>query len=205
MARFTQNTIAMAMILVMVFIARPSSVMGQSIDENKAAQVKAGYLVNFLRFARWPEQAFADDESPLVIVIVEPDPLARVLDQMVRRLKVADRSVVVHRVSWPERRDYNSHDQFARARHEARAAMRQAHLLLLPSEQLDRAAELLSAIGDAPVLTVGDGPVFMSAGVMLGFELERHRIVFHANAERIRESPVRVSSRLLSLARVHEP
>ncbi|WP_182867927.1 YfiR family protein [Stieleria mannarensis] len=58
-------------------------------------KVKVAYLYNFLRYVRWPETAYTDEASPMVIGIIDGDPHARLLNQVAAKKKARGRQIVV--------------------------------------------------------------------------------------------------------------
>jgi len=69
----------------------------------------------------------------------------------------------------------------------------------------ERAQAIASSLADAPVFTVGDDPAFAEAGLILAFEMVDNRVRFVVNANAADNSPLRVSSRLMEVARVIRP
>lgn len=197
-----------ARILLLLAVAAAGAALpearAQPVDEEKAAKVKSAYLVNFLRFSEWPDSAFSNPGDPVVIVVLGEDPLGAALDAVAREVRVDDRPVAVRRLQWPDRRSHRRAEDFDAAVAQTVEAIRQGHLLLLSDSLRDQGGSILKAVGDAPVLTVGDGETWMQFGAALALELERGKIVFHANPRAIKTLSVSVSSRLLSLAKLYE-
>ena len=51
-------------------------------------QLKAVFLFNFAEFVRWPEQAFPEPHSPLVIGILGDDPFGEYIDHLTAGEKI---------------------------------------------------------------------------------------------------------------------
>jgi hypothetical protein len=73
--------------------------------------------------------------------------------------------------------------------------------VFLPATSGVRASRLLSAVGDRPILTVGESAGFVQAGGLINFLVDDNRVVFEIDLERVSASPVKLSSHLLKLAR----
>jgi YfiR/HmsC-like len=61
---------------------------------------------------------------------------------------------------------------------------------------------ILGEVRGAPVLTVGDGDTFPRRGGIVGLIIEDGRMRFAINPDAAQRSGVRLSSKLLSLARL---
>jgi hypothetical protein len=70
--------------------------------------------------------------------------------------------------------------------------------------QLDgeRVADLLAAVGAAPVLTISDYEHFARMGGIANFVVEDGKLRFAINVDAAQRAHLRVSSQLLALARV---
>ncbi len=59
--------------------------------------IKAGYLYNFGRYVRWPEEAFSSEDAPFVIGVLGADPFGATLDQVAAVKQISERRIVVRR------------------------------------------------------------------------------------------------------------
>ena len=64
--------------------------------------------------------------------------------------------------------------------------------------------QIIALLQGAAVLTVSDAPRFAERGGMLGLVVREGRLAFDANAEAIRQTRLKVSSKVLRLARIVE-
>lgn len=167
---------------------------GQGVDPRRGAAVRAGLLLNFLRFTEWPARAFPDDRSPVVVAVAGDDALAADLEVLVRgeRVGASQRPVVVRRILPP--------DAGAGAAVPA-TSLPACHALFLGAARAAECAWWLAQVAAQPVLTVGDAPEFAREGGMLGLVVRDGRMTFEANPERIQPAGISVSSKLLRLAR----
>lgn len=145
-------------------------------------ELKAAFLYNFVKFVEWPADAFAGTRSPLTICVYGEDPFGASLDGAVRGETVGERSLLVQRPQALDR-------------------LRDCHVLFVSRSERPRMREILSRLERAPVLTVGDSDGFLREGGMINFVLEENKIRFLINQEAAERSGLRISSKLLRLAK----
>jgi hypothetical protein len=137
--------------------------------------VKAAFLLNFTKFIEWPPGAFATADAPLIICIVGDDPFGRAIDQIVEGESVNGHRIVIERVGTYQQ----------------------------------KSCRVLYAGGKTPppgtpglpVLTVGEGDDFIHQGGMIGFVLDNRRVRFDINLKAAANAGLKLSSKLLSVAR----
>ena len=146
-------------------------------------QVKAAYLFNFLKFVEWPDDAFANSLSPIVIGVVGDDPFGGALPQVVTGKTVQGRELTIHK--------YHTGED-----------MRGAHILFISSSEKKSLLTILSSLHGSTVLTVADLEGFIDEGGMIQFVNENDRVRFAINVEATSRARLKMSSKLLSLAKV---
>jgi hypothetical protein len=146
-------------------------------------EVKAAFLLNFTKFVDWPASAFADPAAPFTICVLGKDPFGRSLDEIVQGEAVAGRRLVVRRISDPPGP--------------------QACQLLFIDESTKERSRVLSGL-PAGVLTVGDGDHFVHDGGMIEFVVENRRVRFDIHQSAAERAGLKLSSKLLGVARVVE-
>ena len=187
---------AIARVLAALALVAALAASAQTVDAERANQVKAAYLVNFLRYTEWPASTFPERDSPFVIMVAGSDALAAAVEALARAAgRVEGRRVEVHRVQLPPAGVAGS-----ALRAELAERLRHSHLLYIESSQADRADDLLALVRDFPVLTVGDADRFASGGGMLELLQRGPNIVLAANPVAIRRSDLSVSAKVLKLA-----
>jgi hypothetical protein len=142
--------------------------------------LKAAFLYNFAKFAEWPADAAPAD--PLTICVFGDAAIADALDETVKGRTVDGRKTVVVRVK-PE-------------------GFRGCHVLYLSGLDAKRAQAIIDDLKSAPVLTVGDREQFAQSGGIAGLFVEQGRMRFAINVEAAQRGRLRISSRLLSLAKI---
>jgi hypothetical protein len=145
-------------------------------------QVKAAYLFNFLKFIQWPEDAFTDSLAPIVIGIVGDDPFGSALPEVVVGKTVQGRDLVI--------RKYHSGEN-----------LRGATILFISTSEKKRLPQILASLHGSSALTVADVNGFLDEGGMIQFVSENDRVRFSINVDATSRARLKVSSKLLSLAR----
>ncbi len=163
---------------LLVGLVALSLLTGQLHAQPAEYEVKAAFLLNFAKFVDWSE-ADIPHEGPFTVCIVGDDPFGLTMDQIVEGETVGDRKIVVQRLR--------------------SISETTCHIAFL-SKSLKEPAKILVEIPEG-VLTVGEGDSFLRDGGMIAFVLEKKRVRFDITTTAIRNAGLRVSSRLLTVAR----
>ena len=140
-------------------------------------EVKAAFLLNFIRFVEWPPASTSSNE-PFSICILGDDPFQRTLDLLVQTEKVNGRPITVRRISrWQP----------------------PCRLLFISASERD-VFQTLQRV-EPGVLTVGEEPGFLIDGGMINFIVAERRVQFDINLQTASKASVRISSRLVGVAR----
>jgi hypothetical protein len=177
---------APALLLISCLSGNP--VLAAEVQESERPleyKVKAAFLYNFAKFVEWPDRVFPDQTSPIRICILGDDAFAGVVERTVHGETLNRRSLVVHRARPDPPRD-------CQILFVSKSAESYFHALL------DRARNL-------PVLTVGEHDSFCPAGGILNFYLADGKVRFEVNMNALDVSQLRISSKLLRLARIVRP
>ena len=152
----------------------------RAADEALEYQVKAAFLLNFTKFIEWPEAAFANTNSPIAICILGNDPFGSVLNQLVEGESVSGRRVTVQRIN--------------------RAPSPKTCQVLFAAAPERDVLRLIPSLGPG-VVTVGEGEEFVRAGGMIGFVIANRRVQFEINQTAAEKAGLKLSARLLGVAR----
>jgi hypothetical protein len=144
--------------------------------------VKAAFLYHFAQFVEWPSDT-AGAPSTLTIGVLGDDPFGDQLDRVALGKTVGGRTLSVRRLAAPE--------EAARC-----------DILFISTSEAGRLSEILARLGGAPVLTVGEADRFARRGGMIGFFFEDGRVRLEVNVKAAEAARLRVSSKLLSVARL---
>ena len=144
-------------------------------------QVKAAFLFNFVKFVIWPPEAFADGKKPLKLCVVGRDPLGDELTRMIAGKTVRDHPLEFSRIT-------------------DAASARGCHLVYI-GQEWGKAREFVAAVRGNAVLTVGEVQDFVASGGVINFVMENDQVRFEVNLDSANAAGLKVSSRLLTLAR----
>jgi hypothetical protein len=145
------------------------------------ADVEAAYLYNFGKLLRLPTVPTGPARTTFDICVVGRDDLGQTLD----KLTANERSD-----SLPERA----------IRVKDAASARSCAIVFLSSSEAPRLDRDLSALADAPVLTVSDMPQFLDRGGMIQFLVANQRVRFAVNLQAVERCSLSLSSQLLKVA-----
>jgi len=162
----------------------------ETVDADMAKRVKAAYLFQFTRFVQWPEGSFPDEQSPIVIGVLGRDPFGRTLDSTVADEKVRGRGIEVRRLGQGE---------------EFYESVRGCHVLFVSDSLGPELDPMLEAWHDSSMLTVSDIDGFAVRGGIVELAPEQGRIIFKVNRIAAERAGLKLSARLLRLARIVEP
>jgi YfiR/HmsC-like len=145
-------------------------------------QVKAAFLFNFTKFVEWPPEAFSDPDAPFVITVFGDDLLNDSLETVNGKL-VHNRRLLIRRVK--EVQDIGK-----------------SHVLFVGLLAKKELARVLAASEGRSMLTVGEDGVFIQSGGIINFVRENNRLRFEVNVSAAERAGLKISSRLLALARI---
>ncbi len=152
-----------------------------SLEHRLEYEIKAAFLYQFGSYVDWPAGTFDTDQAPLRIGVLADDAVFELLTDIVRHRTVQGRAVEVVRL--------DSRDDPSRL-----------HMLFIGAGQhSEKTREVLERVRAHPVLTVVDAGVF--ADGIIRFVIEQDRVRFDIALDRAGESGIRISSRLLGVAR----
>jgi hypothetical protein len=149
----------------------------------KEYQLKAAFLYNFTKFIEWPPQRFATPTSPIIIGVLGDNPFGAELMKA-----VADRTQNGHTFVVTNLASIN----------DATAV----HLLFVPRGGETQLKDQLPELHAAGVLTVGENEAFATMAGIITFSMEADKIRFEVNMEAAERAGLKVSSKLLQLAKV---
>lgn len=144
-------------------------------------QVKAAFLFKFGGYVEWPAQAFLRPDSPLDIGVIGDDGLADELARMAENRAVQGRAVVVRKVAGSDSLDG-------------------LHVLFVAERQQHRLAHIRTALRNGTTLIVTEG-VPVPDGAMIAFVVIDHKLRFDIALSPAEEAQLKISARLLSVAR----
>ena len=160
------------LVLIAALIAVPAPARAQ-IDSGTHTDIKAAFLLSFVKFTEWHSLAPA---TPLVMCVVGDQRVANALAEAVRGQRVRDRSL----------------DGILEA----------CNLLFISTSHIRSASPVLDSLKRLPILTVSDSQGFARSSGIIELYVEAGRMRFAVNAGAGSRAGLGLSSRLLNLARI---
>lgn len=173
-----------ALVGLAVLAASGPRLLGQ--DNGPAAleyQIKAAFLFNFAKFVEWPPGKLGEPRSRFAVCVLGKDPFGSVLDQALQGKTIDGRPVFVRRSA-------------------SVSDCKDCHIVFISSSERERLAEVLQVLANASALTVSEMPRFAERGGMINFTTDDNKVRLEINAGSAASAGIRISSKLLNLAKV---
>jgi len=145
-------------------------------DVSLEYRVKATYIYHFVQFVEWPAGAVS---GPLTICVAGRNPFGPVLEDTLRGETVNGRPLATRVILEPEPG---------------------CHVIFVPVGAATTA--YLRAARGTPTLTLGETPNFIGLGGIANFYVDRGSVRIEISPAAADRAQLRVSSRLLQLARI---
>ncbi len=146
--------------------------------------VKATYLYNFARFTEWPSEMFDRPDAPVIICILGKAPFGDAF-RIIKDKVVRGRPLLIRQCQ-----DIRK--------------IKECHILFITSSEEANLAKILSSIKGLPSLTVSDMEGFVQRGGIVRLFTAGNKIRFEVNPQAAKRSFLKISSKLLKLAKIFE-
>jgi len=147
------------------------------------SQIKALFLLNFTKYVDWPPAAFPKTNSPVIVGILNQEEVSAAFRKMIAGKDVNGHPIQFKPVASP-------------------ADCTGCHMLFIGDSARRQLPEIIQRLRGASVLTVGESENFVDNGGMINLVLHDQKISLEVNLSAAREADLRISSKLLSLAKV---
>jgi hypothetical protein len=154
----------------------------QNLQSPSAAQIKAAFLLNFARFAEWSPVALPDGYPVLIFCFDGAEDVRIAFEALAEGKEIQGRKVVNRKIISP-------------------ANAQSCHAVFANDSKRTREVELLKSARDVGALTIGDGPDLLACGGMIQLVLDDNRMRFDINLAAVSRGRIKLSSKLLALAR----
>jgi hypothetical protein len=175
------NFHALPALLWCALVGLCSAVAAQA-QESVEYKIKAAYLLNFAKFVEWPTNRFPTRTTPIRVGVLGKDPFGKDLERTMAGRVIEGRKFEIVRAEEPE---------------EALTC----HIIFVSSSERRRLPEVLETLHKAQILTVGEHEQFVQQGGMIRFFLHQDTVRFEINAQPADKAGLRISSKLLQLAK----
>jgi hypothetical protein len=179
-----RQALALATIATVILgaLLRAGSVQAAETPALSERQVKALFLFNFAKYVDWPAGAFSNSSAPIVIGVVGEDGFADEFRRVTGDRTVNDRKVVIKQI-------------------DGTADLKDCQILFIGSSENGRLTEILEAVKNSAVLTVGETDRFLVQG-MINFTKKENKIHLEINLVPAQRVNLKLSSKLLTVADV---
>jgi hypothetical protein len=147
-------------------------------------KVKAAFIYNFVQFIEWPASSFgADPKAPIIVATLGTDPFDGALEQSTAGREVNGRPIVVRH--FPTGADVTA-----------------CHVLYCGAAPLSEIRIAMERSGGS-CLIVGESHELLDAGGVIQFYTEDNKLRFEINVKAAEHQKLKISAKLLKLARIH--
>jgi len=141
-------------------------------------QIKAAFIYNFIKFIEWPNQKAFDTFN---ICILGKDPFGEAID-ILKGKRVKGWKIKILRMNSLEKAE-------------------SCQVIFISPSEASSLKEILSFFKNKPILTISEIPGFIEKGGIINFIIINNKIRFEINDKVAREGGLKISSKLLRLAR----
>jgi hypothetical protein len=183
---------AVHLVLTIVMLALASGMVGvpgaepgraPAQDPMEEYRLKAAFVASFAGFVEWPPDIMKNSHDPIVICVLGENPFGSALDRAVSGKSIQDHKLAIHDIT----------------------DVRQAagcQILFVSSSESKHLRSILKEPQLNGILTVGDTRDFTAHGGVINLQLESDRVRILINMDAAEQGRLRISSKLLSLARI---
>lgn len=151
-------------------------------DTKLEYQVKAAYLYNFTKFIKWPDDVLPDHPShPFKICIVGNNPFAHSLDS------IANKTTQGHNVKIEYLKTINT--------------QLQCHVVFISQSRENDLHKILNHLASRNILTVSDISEFTTKGGGIALHVVKGKVQFDVNLQATDKAGLKLSAKLLELAK----
>ena len=171
-------------VTIVLFVAAIASLLqsqrGYAQEPAGEYEIKAAFLLNFVRFTEWPAEAFTDSNQPIVVGIYGRDPFGpRVIADLKGKI-INGRPLTVHILGDKDE-------------------VTGCQVLFVPAAD-GGSADAIERSRKRNVLTIGESADFLQIGGMIRLFLEQNKVRFEVNLPRTESASLKVSAKLLGVA-----
>lgn len=144
------------------------------------SEIKAAYIERFTRFVEWPHE-FAN--NVFKIAVIGENPFHTSLDDLFAEIKVKNLNVEIIYTN-------NTND------------LPKVNLVFIAGTEKKRINEILSAIGEKPILIISDSRGFCKMGTYINMYADGNNIRYEINKDALEKTGLKISSLLLTTAKI---
>ncbi len=145
-------------------------------------RIKSAFLYNFAKFVEWPGNPAPDTKDFITLCIVGQDHFGDIIET-VRGKTVKGKNLVIRQCK--EIMDFED-----------------CQIIFISSSEKERVRQILEAIQNRNVLTVGEMKGFAQLGGIINFIIKKNKVRFEINVDAANRAGLKISSKLLKLAKI---
>jgi hypothetical protein len=146
-------------------------------------KVKAAFLYSFTKFVQWPPSGATNSNDPVTVCVFGENPFGGALQEILADKTFNGRPFSIKEMTSTQ---------------DVRACL----ILFVSASERKRLRTVLESVQGAAVLTIGDTQGFAEDGCIIDFILEDSKMRFEINTIAADRARLKISSKLLSLARI---
>ena len=170
------------LVVCCVLIAVPPHAFAQD-DHQGEYRVKLAFLYNFAQFVQWPADTFRDSGAPLTICVAGDNPFQGEIEQSLHGRTVGGHPIEVKKLD-PDEDPHTCQMIFVRA------------------TEMKAAPRILASSKGSSTLTVGEAKGFAERGGIINLTREENKLRFEVNINAAAQTRLKISSKLLALAKI---
>ena len=153
-------------------------------QDSREYVLKAGFIYNFTKFIKWPEEVAKGIENDgLNLCVIGKDPFGKILDQLGQKVGSNSEKISIKRLQLSQNAT-------------------SCHILFISGSEKSKLKQLLDKIEGLPILLIGDTPQYAQRGVGINFYIDDNKTRFEINRKAVEKRGINISSALLNLARI---
>ncbi len=175
-------TIPIAILLVSAGLALGPRTAGA--EETTREQVQAAFIYKFTRFIQWPDSALQGTAGEFPVCVAGQGPMSEALS-LIEGKAVNGRRLTIRRKIKPQKAS-------------------NCLILFISRSESNNFGTWRKALKGRPILLIGDWPGFGVSGGHIEFYMDSSYVRFAINFQEARDAGLKISSKLLQLARIVE-
>jgi hypothetical protein len=169
-----------------ILAAIPAAVATESMGGFDRAlteyEVKAAYIYYFAKFIDWPQTVFSAKSAPITIGVVGNDEFGNILTNIVKDKTIQEHPIQVRLLKWP-------------------VDLRYCQMVFVGVAEQKRLRQIADSIKGNAVLTISETEEGSQAKGIVNLFVEGGKVQFEVNIAEAEKARLRISSKLLRLAR----
>ncbi len=151
-------------------------------EESAEYSIKLAFLYNFGKFIEWPSDAYPSADAPMAICIVGRDPFSPSVEGELGTRTLAGHPVKVLALKTTDK-------------------LTVCRMVFIPATEKAQADKIVRSLMGSSTLTIGETEGFTVLGGIINLTVDGNKVRFEVNQFAARRAGLKISSKLLSLAK----